>query len=107
MTFETDTDRLNYLKGCGNPASLSDSNGADWPIYAIFERQYVEVQGVQMTAPTLLVRLMDMWHPDYTHTPDRYAIDASSPDWDHGADYSIVENQPGSYGLTLLILEGD
>ena len=98
--FETDGDRLEYVTDLGEPATLQI--GADyWATTAIFDSEYVDIEGVESRTPILFCRTIDIYQPDM---PVELEYRATGAIYDE-LEYRIIEVQPDGTGMVILVLE--
>lgn len=106
MSFESDTDRLAMIQGCGGElVSLFDAPFTT-TIWAIIDSEYVEVNGVESLHPVALVRTSDITSSDanYTVVHGSALVRSDPPHEVDAEDLSVIGIQPSGTGLTTLIL---
>mgnify|MGYP001419008751 CR=1 FL=1 len=106
MPFESTADRLALVTEFGVDCNMARGT-ADWDIKGIFDRDFVQVNGVETYKPILTVRFEDVFEPGQL-TNDTYR--ATSVNITDGAGYvgggfDIVAYQHDGMGMVQLILE--
>jgi hypothetical protein len=94
MGFESDADRLEYLKGFGELASYTPSGGVLESIYLIYDAPYIDALSGESIAPVATARTDDLTAPVHNGT---LVVSAGT--------FTILNVEPDSEGMTLLILE--
>lgn len=106
--YESPADRQEMVESVGVLCTFALGQD-DWDAYAIVERNYVDVQGVQGYRPTLLCRTEDLYAPGELLNDENRATSVNTPN--HGG-FDIIEFQHDgtggtsvSPGMTLCVLE--
>ena len=106
MAIESAADRLAFVQEFGEDAALY-VGAESWDIKGIFDRDFVEVNGVETTAPMLVCRLYDIYEPSAVRDGfGRGPIADRATSLQVKQDgYNIVEVQEDGTGMATLILE--
>jgi len=98
--FETTADRLAYLTTFGEDVDFTV--GVDtWSGSAIFDNEFVDVDGVESRHPVMLCRLDDIYKPGELQNIEFRATSLLIL----AGGYNIVEVQEDGTGMVTLVLE--
>ena len=98
--FETTADRLAYLTTFGEDVDFIVGIYS-WSGTAIFDNEFVDVDGVESRHPVLLCRLDDIYKPGELQNIGFRATSLAV--WAGG--YNVVEVQEDGTGMVMLVLE--
>lgn len=95
MTLESAADRLSYLETFGGSGVYTPSGGAAKTIQVLYDAVYFESLGIESNTPIAQARTADL-----TGTINKGTLTITA------GTFTIVNNEPDSTGMTMLILEG-
>ncbi len=108
MAIESAADRLAMVKQFGTVCNLvraATPTNQNWDAYGIFDREFVEVRGVEAYRPVLAVRLEDIYEPEQLQNDTYRATSVNVAAEYGGTGYDIVAYQHDGTGMVTLILE--
>jgi hypothetical protein len=108
VPIESAADRLAMVTQFGAVCNLVRGSGVgaqNWDVSGIFDRDFVEVRGVESYRPVLTVRKEDIYEPGQLQN-DTYRATSVNVATEYGGNgYDIVGYQHDGTGMVVLILE--
>ena len=104
MALESAADRLAFCKAFGSLVQFAKGQNK-WNAYAIFDREFVALQGMESYRPILTCREIDAIQPEQAGDAYRASWVDVNPDKVGGDAFNVVEHQPDGTGMVTLILE--